>query len=48
MFVIVKATWKQVDPDDPRKLLANEVWVDARPAYHRMRNRFSRNHVDRD
>src|SRR4029077_2354316 len=53
-LVIGNGTWKQVDPDDPRKRLANEVWVDARPAYSRwqsrvlrMRNRFSRNHVDR-
>jgi uncharacterized protein involved in exopolysaccharide biosynthesis len=55
MFIIGKATWQQVETDDPRKRLANEVWVDARPAYFRwqsrmrqMRNRFSRNHADRD
>jgi capsule polysaccharide export protein KpsE/RkpR len=55
MFVIGKATWKQVETDDPRKRLANEVLVDARPAYFRwqrrmsqMRNSFSRNHADRD
>ena len=55
MFVIGKATWQQVERDDPRKRLANEVWVDARPAYFRwqsrmrqMRNKFSRNHADRD
>jgi uncharacterized protein involved in exopolysaccharide biosynthesis len=55
VFVIGKATWKRVDPDDPRKMLANEVWVDAQPAYSRwqsrvlhMRNRFSRNHIDRE
>jgi capsule polysaccharide export protein KpsE/RkpR len=47
-FVIGKATWKQVETDDPRKRFANEVWVDARPAYFRwqsrlfqMRNKFS-------
>jgi uncharacterized protein involved in exopolysaccharide biosynthesis len=55
IFVIGRAAWKQVDPDDPRKRFANEVWVDARPAYSRwqtrvlqMRNRFSRNHTNRD
>jgi uncharacterized protein involved in exopolysaccharide biosynthesis len=55
VFVIGKATWKQLDPDDPRKRFASQVWVDARPAYSRwqtralqMRNRFSRNHADRD
>ena len=55
MFVIGKATWRQVETDDPRKRLASEVWVDARPAYFRwqsrmrqMRNKFSRNHADRD
>jgi uncharacterized protein involved in exopolysaccharide biosynthesis len=53
MFVIGKATWKHVETDDPRKRFANEVWVDARPAYfrwqsrlHQMRNKFSRNHAD--
>jgi uncharacterized protein involved in exopolysaccharide biosynthesis len=55
IFVIGRAAWKQVDPDDPRKRFASEVWGDARPAYSRwhsrvlqMRNRFSRNHTDRD
>jgi len=53
MFVIGKATWKHVESDDPRKRLANEVWVDAMPAYFRwqsrmrqMRNKFSPNHAD--
>lgn len=53
IFVIGKATWKQVETDDPRKVLANEVWVDAMPAYFRwqsrmrqMRNKFSRNQAD--
>jgi len=55
MFVIGNATWRQVETDDPRKRLANEVWVDARPAYfgwqrrmRQMRNSFSRKHADRD
>jgi capsule polysaccharide export protein KpsE/RkpR len=55
MFAIGKATWQQVETDDPRKRLAKEVWIDAGPAYFRwqsrmrqMRNKFSRNHADHD
>ncbi len=31
IFLIGKAGWTQVDPDDPRKALVNEVWHDTRP-----------------
>jgi capsule polysaccharide export protein KpsE/RkpR len=31
IFLIGKSTWTQVDPDDPRKALVNEVWHDTRP-----------------
>jgi capsule polysaccharide export protein KpsE/RkpR len=30
IFVIGRATWKQVDPDDPRKRFAAEIWGDTR------------------
>ncbi len=50
VFVIGKATWQQVDPDDPRKMFAAEVWGDTRPAAAEFRdqarkisNKFRRN-----
>jgi len=39
VFVIGKANWKQVDPDDPRKMFAAEVWGDTRPARAEFRDR---------
>jgi capsule polysaccharide export protein KpsE/RkpR len=32
VFVIGRGTWRRVDPDDPRKVLAAEIWGDTRPA----------------
>jgi uncharacterized protein involved in exopolysaccharide biosynthesis len=49
IFLIGKSTWTQVDPDDPRKALASEVWRDTRPlrilvtnAVTKIRRRFRR------
>jgi capsule polysaccharide export protein KpsE/RkpR len=42
LFVIGRAAWAQVDPDDPRKKFAAEVWDDARPAYTRLQARAER------
>jgi uncharacterized protein involved in exopolysaccharide biosynthesis len=42
VFVIGKAAWKQVDPDDPRKTFAAEVWDDTRPAYSELQARAQR------
>jgi capsule polysaccharide export protein KpsE/RkpR len=39
VFVIGRATWKQVDPDDPRKMFAAEVWGDTRPARAEFKDR---------
>jgi uncharacterized protein involved in exopolysaccharide biosynthesis len=30
VFVIGRGTWKQVDPDDPHKIFAAEIWGDTR------------------
>jgi len=42
IFVIGRATWKQVDADDPRKTFAAEVWDDTRPAYSKLQDRAQR------
>jgi capsule polysaccharide export protein KpsE/RkpR len=54
MFIVGNAAWQQVDPDDPLKRGALEIWYDTRPAYSRLQNRlqlirtkFHRNHKDR-
>lgn len=54
MFIIGKAAWQEVDPEDPLKRGALEIWYDTRPAYSRLQNRmrlvrskFSRNHKER-
>lgn len=39
VFVIGKATWQRVDPDDPRKIFAAEVWGDTRPARAEFKDR---------
>ena len=39
MFVIGKAAWQHVDPEDPLKRGALEIWYDTRPAYSRLQNR---------
>jgi capsule polysaccharide export protein KpsE/RkpR len=36
VFVVGRAMWRQVDPNDPRKQLAAEILQDARPAYFRI------------
>lgn len=41
-FVIGKGAWKQVDPDDPRKTFAAEVWDDTRPARAEFKGRVQR------
>jgi len=38
-FVIAKATWKQVDPDDPRKRFAAEIWGDTGSTRAEFQNR---------
>ena len=54
MFIIGKAAWQHVDPEDPLKRGALEIWYDTRPAYSRLQNRlqvvrakFHPNHKDR-
>jgi capsule polysaccharide export protein KpsE/RkpR len=39
VFVIGRATWKQVDPDDPRKIFAAEVWSDTSPTRAEFKDR---------
>ncbi len=55
LFVIGKAAWQHVDPEDPLKRGALEIWYDTRPAYSRLQSRlqvvrakFQRNHNHED
>jgi uncharacterized protein involved in exopolysaccharide biosynthesis len=40
-WIVGKASWAEMDPDDPRKQLTTEILNDTAPAYVRLRRRIS-------